>query len=311
MSNEKSIILIGAGIAGLSAGCYAQMNSYKSRIFEMHDKPGGLCTAWTRKGYTFDGCIHWLVGSSEASGFHKLWKEVGAIGSQEIIDFDEFVRFQGTDGATLVIYSDIDRLQAHLEEIAPDDADAMNEFCQAVREVGKYEMPVENAPEIMGMKGIRDMMRQMKPLMPLMKKWASVSLGDYASTLKTPLLREAFREAFFAEMPVFFFLTTLAWLNMRTAGYPLGGSLPFSRSIEKRYLDLGGEVAYNSKVSKVIVEKKKAVGVELDDGTEHRRTTLSRPRTAIPPYTRCWGGSMSPENSRDSTRERSSRYSSP
>ena len=39
---SKSVIIIGAGIAGLSAGCYAQMNGYTSRIFEMHDKPGGL-----------------------------------------------------------------------------------------------------------------------------------------------------------------------------------------------------------------------------------------------------------------------------
>src|SRR3989304_2375133 len=51
----QSIIIIGAGIAGLSAGCYGQMNGYKTRIFELHDKPGGLCTAWKRKGYTFDG----------------------------------------------------------------------------------------------------------------------------------------------------------------------------------------------------------------------------------------------------------------
>lgn len=61
---EKSIIIIGAGIAGMAAGCYGQMNGYRSRIFEMHDKPGGLCTAWERKGYTIDGCLHWLVGSS-------------------------------------------------------------------------------------------------------------------------------------------------------------------------------------------------------------------------------------------------------
>jgi phytoene dehydrogenase-like protein len=55
---EKSIIIIGAGIAGLSAGCYGQMNGYKTQIFEIHDKPGGVCTAWERKGYTFDGCLH-------------------------------------------------------------------------------------------------------------------------------------------------------------------------------------------------------------------------------------------------------------
>jgi len=51
----KSVIIIGAGIAGLAAGCYAQMNGYRSQIFEMHDLPGGLCTAWERRGYVFDG----------------------------------------------------------------------------------------------------------------------------------------------------------------------------------------------------------------------------------------------------------------
>ena len=52
---EKSIIIIGAGIAGLSAGIYGRTSGYKTTIFELHDKPGGLCTSWKRKGYTFDG----------------------------------------------------------------------------------------------------------------------------------------------------------------------------------------------------------------------------------------------------------------
>jgi len=43
---EKSVIIIGAGIAGLSAGCYGQMNGYRTSIFEMHDKPGGVGTSW-------------------------------------------------------------------------------------------------------------------------------------------------------------------------------------------------------------------------------------------------------------------------
>ncbi len=60
---EKSIIIIGAGIAGLSAGCYSQMNGYHTQIFEMdNDRRSGLCTTWKRKGYNIDGCIHWLVG---------------------------------------------------------------------------------------------------------------------------------------------------------------------------------------------------------------------------------------------------------
>ena len=57
MSYKKAdVIIIGAGVAGLSAGCYAQMNGDHTCIFEMHNLPGGLCTAWERKGYTFEGC---------------------------------------------------------------------------------------------------------------------------------------------------------------------------------------------------------------------------------------------------------------
>ena len=73
----KSVAIIGGGIAGLCAGCYAQMNGYQSRIYEMHDLPGGLMTAWDRKGYTVDYCIHWLVGSSPKANMYKLWQEVG------------------------------------------------------------------------------------------------------------------------------------------------------------------------------------------------------------------------------------------
>ena len=55
---QKKVLIIGAGMAGLAAGCYAQMNGYAAEIFELHELPGGLCTSWERKGYTIDGCIH-------------------------------------------------------------------------------------------------------------------------------------------------------------------------------------------------------------------------------------------------------------
>ena len=79
MPQDKSIIIIGGGIAGLSAGCYAQMNGYQSQILEMHHLPGGLCTAWERKGYIFDGCIHYLIGSGDGLPFNDMWQELGAI----------------------------------------------------------------------------------------------------------------------------------------------------------------------------------------------------------------------------------------
>jgi len=57
----KKIVIIGGGIAGLSAGIFAQKNGFESTILEKHHTLGGECTGWDRQGYHIDGCIHWLV----------------------------------------------------------------------------------------------------------------------------------------------------------------------------------------------------------------------------------------------------------
>jgi phytoene dehydrogenase-like protein len=104
---EKAII-IGAGIAGLAAGCYAQMNGYRSEIFELHTLPGGLCTAWERGHYIFDGCIHYLYGSGQGQPFHQIWEELGAVQGRRFIKHDELLRVTDSSGKTLIAYADPD-----------------------------------------------------------------------------------------------------------------------------------------------------------------------------------------------------------
>ena len=99
---EQSIIIIGAGLAGLSAGCYARMNGYRTTIFEMHNIPGGLCTSWKRKGYTFDGCIHYLLGS-RTGYYHQFFKELGAVQNRPMIDNEEFLRIRSKSGETWTV----------------------------------------------------------------------------------------------------------------------------------------------------------------------------------------------------------------
>jgi len=54
---EQSLVIIGAGLAGLSTGCYAQMNGYQSRIFEHHSQPRVISISQTTERgtvYTLD-----------------------------------------------------------------------------------------------------------------------------------------------------------------------------------------------------------------------------------------------------------------
>jgi phytoene dehydrogenase-like protein len=66
-----------------------------------------------------------------------------------------------------------------------------------------------------------------------------------------------------------FLLAALAWMHKKECGFPKGGSLPFARSIELRYLNLGGDISYGCRVNRILVERGRAVGIRLDDGTEY------------------------------------------
>jgi phytoene dehydrogenase-like protein len=273
---NKSIIIIGAGLAGLSAGCYARMNGYKTQIFEMDTRPGGLCTTWKRKGYKVDACIEYWVGSGPGTNFYSFWEEVGAVQGRTIIHHEEWARVEGEGGKILIFYTDMDRLEQHMKELAPEDTDVIEELIEAARAFVRFkDIPPKKAPELFGLIDGLKMMFTMSPYMKLTKKWGKISIQDFAQRFKNPFLREAFSVNFFPTfLSMFAWLASLGMIQQKSAGYPVGGSLEIARAIERRYLDLGGEIHYKSPVAKILVENDRAVGVRLADGTEHRSDTV-------------------------------------
>jgi phytoene dehydrogenase-like protein len=269
----KSIIIIGAGIAGLSAGCYGQMNGYQTQIFEMHDKPGGVCTAWERKGYTIDGCLHWVFGSNPNSSYYHIWEELGAVKGRQFTNFEEYRRIEDKDGKAWTIYSDLNRLEEHMNELAPEDAKVIHEFIGGARGMARLNWKMDKAPELNTLFDNLKMMLSMMPFMPVFLKFRRVSTGQYAQRFKNPFLRRAFTSSFAGEFADFAMLArqgALAFQHTKQAGCPIGGSLEFARAIEKRYLGLGGQVHYRSPVAKILVENNRAIGVRLLDGVEYR-----------------------------------------
>ena len=269
---DRSVIIIGAGIAGLSAGCYGQMNGYRTQIFEMDTKPGGLCTTWKRKGYKIDACIEYWLGSGPGSGFYRMWEELGAVQGRSMVHQDEWARVEGERGKAFILYTDINRLEQHMKELAPADEDVTKEFIQAARISTQFKnMPPEKAPELFSLIDYLKMMFTMMPYSRFMKKWGKISIQDFAKRFKDPFLREAFPlTGFPPTLSMCALLTTLPWIQKKQAGFPVGGSLEIARAIERRYLGLGGEIHYKSRVTGIIVKNNQVVGMRLADGTEHR-----------------------------------------
>jgi len=122
MENRK-VLIVGGGIAGLCTGVYLRRLGFDTEILEMHTISGGLATAWREGSFTFENCIHWLVGSKDGGQLNASWKEVFDIGRLEFFEDPVFqVLERGADRIT--IYRDPDRLEAELLAKAPEDAAA-------------------------------------------------------------------------------------------------------------------------------------------------------------------------------------------
>ena len=269
----NTIAIIGGGVAGLAAGCYAQMNGFDSHIFELHDLPGGLCTAWERKGYLFDGCLHYLFGSAPGQPFNQVWQELGAVQDRQMIHHDEFMRVIDGTGRTLIGYCDPDQLAAHIKQLSPADASLADDLAEGIRDFYSFDMSIlQKQPRSLmsGLDGL-EMGKTMLPFMLPLVRWANVSAADFAERFQDPFLRRAWPQIFaWPDIPMMAGISLLAYMQLHNAGFPAGGSLEFARAIERRYLALGGQLHYHAQVEKILVENDRAIGVRLYDDSEVR-----------------------------------------
>lgn len=267
---SKKVIIVGGGVAGLSAGIYSAMNGFETEIIEMHSVAGGQCTAWDRKGYRFDYCLHWLVGTSQGA-FNEIWKETNVLNDEtEIIDHEIHSRILDEQGNEFIIYSNIDRWEKYLIELAPEDKSSIEKMCTDMRKSILLE-PFALAPELRSPLDYIKVLLKMLPLLNVIRKFGSITCGEYFEKLnfKNDRIKNIFYAMYgnrdFSALAIIFML---GWFHQKNAGYIKGGSYPMAQRMVQKFEKLGGRILYKKKVEKIIVENNVAKGVILTDGTK-------------------------------------------
>jgi phytoene dehydrogenase-like protein len=269
MENSKSIIIIGGGIAGLSAGCYGQINGYRTMIFEKNEMAGGVCTSWKRGDYIINGCLYWLVGSGPGSVIHDYWNELDALADQTIINHDRFIEVENINGEDLILYADVNRLEEHLLALAPEDKEVISTLISDIRFASTHEMPENKPEELYTLSDGFNLLVSKYSVLRKFLNWSKLSMREFCAQFKSPLIRNGLISVWDTEMPYAIFILTQAWLNNKTAGYVLGGSTVFERGIEYKYSELGGELHLNSPVERILIENGITTGVRLKNGVEY------------------------------------------
>jgi phytoene dehydrogenase-like protein len=263
---KKSIIIIGSGMGGLAAGIYGQLNGFDTTIYEAHNLPGGQCTGWTRKGYVFDACLHSLNGFKQGSRVNNFWQELGAMPC-ETVSRNEFVSAVFPDGTYVHDYFDVEKLEQHLKNLSPDDTELINEFINAIKSfLTEYDwFGISNFgsfPEKM----------TMMPFFLSKLKYFKYTMGSFAGRFKNPYLKKTIpliRNSI-PEVPLFGYLAEFSSCVTGDILWPRGGGFTLSKNMAENYVKLGGTIRYHKKAVKIITEKNRASGIELEDGTQHK-----------------------------------------
>jgi prolycopene isomerase len=266
MDKNYDVIVVGAGNAGLVAAATTAKNGLKTLLLEKHNLPGGSASSFVRGRFEFEPSLHELagVGTSENPGpVYQIFKELGA----EINWQYEFNTFRtvatGPDGYDVKLPAGIDAFCKEMERAVPGcekQVRALFDLARKVEEAIAYITKMKGKPNPLVMITRHgDFMRvashsveQVMDALGLSEKARDI-LCTYWGYLGVPT----------DEVNAMHYLAMLNSYVKNGAAMPYKRSHELSMALEKVIRDNGGEVWYNSEVTRFIFGAEgQAIGVE-------------------------------------------------
>ncbi len=277
-------IVIGSGIGGLVTATQLAAKGAKVLVLERYTIPGGSSGAFHREGYTFDVGASMIFGFGEEGYTNLLTRALADIGEKcETIPDPVQLAYHLPNGQEVVVNKDFDQFISNLTSLFPHEEAGIKAF---------YEKcwKVFNCLDSMPLLSIEDPAYLAKvffkaPLSCLgLARWLPFNVGDIARRYikDESLLNFIDIECFcWSVMPAE--KTPMINAGMvfsdRHAGginYPKGGVGVIAEKLVQGLKAKGGEIAYKSRVTKIIVEGRRAVGVKIATGSSfYARTIIS------------------------------------
>lgn len=121
------IIIIGAGLGGLTAGAKLAKEGKKVLLLEQHDRPGGCATTFNRKDFIFEVGLHEMDGPGPGDLKVKIFRDLGLTDKVTLLEIPEFYRFVNGDYDVVVPHNP-EEAKDKLTGLFPDEAEGINTY---------------------------------------------------------------------------------------------------------------------------------------------------------------------------------------
>lgn len=272
-SYDYDAVVIGAGLGGLSTAAILQKNGLRTLVCENTGWVGGCCSSMELEGYKFD------IGASVVELAWILDEFFAAVGKRtsdylDMIPVDPIYGFFTADGKRFTYPVDKDATREVIAGFSDEDARSWDRFSKIGSDIitGAFG-PIMTKPFMT----FGDAMK-LSSSNPSMVKYVRYMLMNFESTLKSffsddKVCASMSLQSYFVGLPPALcpgYIAFLAYSEHEGIFYPRGGMIEIPDSIRRVFEENGGEIRFESRVGKVLIEGRRAVGVELTDGTRIR-----------------------------------------
>lgn len=266
---DRRVIVVGAGIAGLTAAVYLQSSGFSVTILEKHNVAGGLSTNWSRSGYLFEGGMHWLTGSDPRLGLNRVWREVGALKKNNPITNRDPIYTLIDGERRLRLWRNMDALKEEFDAYSPEDAAATRRLIKDVKHYLSVHLVVQDIPFVHSTRPARPALSELIKMSSALfcyERLRRTSYVDYVGMFKNKNIRHLLMSVIGSRYNALSFIYTLASFSSGDCGYPKGGSRLMAQNMADTFTALGGNILYNTAVTSVAVDNGHTTGVMTKDG---------------------------------------------
>jgi prolycopene isomerase len=272
------VVVIGSGIGGLVTATQLAAKGAKVLVLERYVIPGGSGGYFEREGYRFDVGASMIFGFGDKGTTNLLTRALEAVDMNiETIADPVQIHYHLPDALELKVHRDYEAFLQELIAKFPHEAKGIRGFYDECWDV----FNCLNSMELLSLEEPRYLMRVFfqKPLSCLgLAKYLPINAGDIAR--KHISDRQLLK---FIDMECYCWSVVPADKTpMINAGmvfsdrhygginYPKGGVGQIAQKLADGLTKAGGEIKYKARVTNILLENGKAVGVKLADNTEYR-----------------------------------------
>ena len=265
LPSECDVIVIGAGIAGLTAAALLSISGLKVVLLEKQPKPGGYFMGFKRKGFTFDSSIQWLNGFNADGFVGRIFEYIGSDYPKCIMS-DRIRRYKG-ESFDYILTSDPYELRDRLINDFPGETDGIKRFFEDCRKIGIHFGKLngclrthQTMPEIEKMIFGIKMLGWAVPVWKYLRISAEKGLDRYFTDNKI-------RKIFCSEEKFMSIVMPIGWVFVNDLLFPPeGGAESFVKWLCGKIHNSPSKILLNHSVKEVLVKNKTASGVSLADG---------------------------------------------